>query len=258
MRPKLIALMLCALPLFPSRADMSPGGGGTVAAVVPSIDLAQITRGRGVYQRFCVSCHGERGDGRGISAEWLNPKPRDFTRGIFKFRSTPSNSLPTTEDLLRTLRRGLHHTNMPSWEVIGERNLKAVVEYIKTFSPRWNTEAPGTPIPIPPATPDGDAARARGKELYATLGCFNCHGTSGHGDGPAAAELKDDWGERIAPFDFTNGARLKNGDLPEDIYRTFMTGLTGSPMPSYADALKPEDGWALVHYLRALQRGEPK
>jgi mono/diheme cytochrome c family protein len=257
MRPKLIALVLFALPLLSSRADRSSGG-GTLAVVAPSIDLAQIERGRGVYQRFCLSCHGERGDGRGVSAEWLNPRPRDFTRGIFKFRSTPSGSLPTTEDLLRTLRRGLHHTTMPSWEVIGERNLRAVAEYIKTFSPRWNTEAPATPIAIPPESPDNDAARARGKELYKNLGCFNCHGAAGPSPWPVAAELKDDWGERIAPFDFTNGAHLKNGDQPEEIYRTFMTGLNGTPMPSYADSLKPEDGWALVHYLKTLQHGEAK
>jgi hypothetical protein len=32
-----------------------------------------------------------------------------------------------------------------------------------------------------------------------------------------------------------------------------MTGLDGTPMPSYADVIKPEDAWDLVHYLRTLQ-----
>ena len=219
----------------------------------PPADAAQIGRGHGVYDRFCVSCHGERGDGRGISAEWLNPKPRDFTRGVFKFRSTASGTLPATEDLLNTLRRGVYHTNMPSWGVLGDRNLLAVVEYLKTFSPRWKAEQPGAPVQIPPMPPDSEASRARGKELYTSLGCFNCHGTSGRGDGPAAVDLKDDWGEKIVPFDFTKGAHLKNGDSPEDMYRTLITGLNGTPMPAYADSLSPQDGWALVNFLKTLR-----
>ena len=264
MRASFVAVAMCALTAWSVQAEESMvaaadgmgsmGGGAAIAAVLPNLNLALIERGKGVYQRFCISCHGERGDGRGISAEWLTPRPRDFTRGVFKFRSTPTGSLPTTDDLLKTLRRGLHHTNMPSWEVIGDRNLRAVVEYIKTFSPRWNTEAPGASISIPPEPADDGASRARGKELFATMGCFNCHGAAGRGDGPSAAELKDDWGERIVPFDFSSGARLKSGDKPEDVYRTFMTGLNGTPMPSYADNLKPDEAWALVHYVRALQQ----
>jgi len=258
MRPT-IAVALCALPLWSASADESTSaagsGGDIAAAVVPSLNIALIERGKGVYQRFCISCHGERGDGRGISAEWLTPRPRDFTRGVFKFRSTPSGSLPTNEDLMTTLRRGLHHTNMPSWEVLGDRDLRAVAEYIKTFSPRWKSELPAAPITIPPEPADDQAYRARGKELYASMGCFNCHGAAGHGDGPSAPELKDDWGDKNMPFDFTSGARLKNGDRPEDVYRTFMTGLNGSAMPSFADNLKPNDAWALVHYLRTLQEG---
>ena len=263
MRAPFIAVALCALSTWSARAedsriapaaDSSFSGGGALAVVIPDLNAALVERGKGVYQRFCISCHGERGDGRGISAEWLSPKPRDFTRGTFKFRSTPTGSLPTTDDLMRTLRRGLHHTNMPSWEVIGDRNLRAVVEYIKTFSPRWKIEPPAASLAIPPESADDAGSRARGKELYASMGCFNCHGVSGHGDGPAAAELKDDWGEKIQPFDFTGGAKLKSGDQPEDVYRTFMTGLNGSPMPSYADNLKPDEAWALVHYVRALQQ----
>jgi mono/diheme cytochrome c family protein len=269
MRAICIAIALCALPLWSARADESLGassaegsggfaGSATVAAVLPVLNVALIERGRGVYERFCISCHGERGDGRGISAEWLTPRPRDFTRGVFKFRSTPTGKLPTTDDLLNTVRRGLHHTNMPSWEVIGERNLRAVVEYIKTFSPRWKTEPPAAAVPIAPQPADDAQSRARGKEVYVSMGCFNCHGNAGRGDGPSAADLKDDWGDKITPFDFSSGARLKNGDKPEDVYRTFMTGLDGTPMPSYADSLKPVDAWALVHYLRTLQERTPR
>jgi mono/diheme cytochrome c family protein len=223
-----------------------------LAADKGGIDDSLASRGSGVYERFCVSCHGERGDGKGYAGLWLDPKPRDFTRAVFKWRSTPTGTLPTTDDLLRTLRRGLHYTNMPSWEVIGDRNLRAVAEYVKTFSAAWRERGPGTPIQIPPETPDTDASRKRGAELYQSLGCFNCHGNQGRGDGPAAPELKDDWGNKTVPYDFTSGSHLKCGDRPEDLYRVFMTGLNGSPMPSFADSLTPADAWNLVHFLRTL------
>jgi mono/diheme cytochrome c family protein len=96
----------------------------------------------------------------------------------------------------------------------------------------------------------------RGAELYQSLGCFNCHGAKGRGDGPSAAELKDDWGNKIVPYDFSSGGRLKCGDQPADLYRVFMTGLSGTPMPSFADSLSPQDAWNLVHYLRSLSSGQ--
>src|SRR6266542_2523803 len=49
------------------------------------------------YRRFCVGCHGVLGDGEGDNAMWIDPKPRNFTLGIFKCRSTPTGTLPTDE-----------------------------------------------------------------------------------------------------------------------------------------------------------------
>ena len=69
---------------------------------------------------------------------------------------------------------------------------------------------------------------------------------------PSAAGLTDDWGNPIQPADFTTGI-FKVGPRPEDIYRTFMTGLNGTPMPSY-DAILPteQDRWALAYYILSL------
>jgi mono/diheme cytochrome c family protein len=248
-----IATAIVALLPITAWAQETPPVSATSAATPPvPIDAGLSSRGEQVYARFCVSCHGERGDGAGYSAPWLDPKPRDFTRGVFKWRSTPTGSLPTDDDLLRTLRRGLYHTNMPPWEVLGDWNLRAVAEYLKTFSPLWKEQGPARPIVIPPESADDQAGRKRGAELYQSLGCFNCHGAKGRGDGPSAAELKDDWGNKIVPYDFSSGARLKCGDEPSDLYRVFMTGLSGTPMPSFADSLSPQDAWNLVHYLRSL------
>ena len=97
-----------------------------------------------------MSCHGEKGNGQGEFAEWITTKPRDYRQGTFKWRSTPSGSLPTDADLERVLINGLYGTYMPSWDALGHRQRLDVIAYIKTFSPRFATEKPQPPIIIPP------------------------------------------------------------------------------------------------------------
>jgi cytochrome c oxidase cbb3-type subunit 2 len=217
------------------------------------LDAAKAARGKVAYQRYCISCHGERGDGRGYSAPWLDPKPRDFTRAIFKCRSTPNGTLPDDKDLVRTLREGLYHTNMPSWAVLGDPPLHELIEYLKTFSPRWKEEGPGDPIKVVAEPPDDAASRAKGKNIWNAQACFNCHGQTGKGDGPSVPTLFDDWGYHDAPFDFTASPRRKCGATDQDLYRTFLTGMNGTPMPSFADTVSAEDAWHLVHFLKTLQ-----
>jgi cytochrome c oxidase cbb3-type subunit 2 len=217
------------------------------------LDASKAARGKVAFQRYCISCHGDRGDGRGYSAPWLDPKPRDFTRGIFKCRSTPSGTLPEDKDLVRTLREGLYHTNMPSWAVLGDPQLHELIEYIKTFSPRWKEEGPGDPIKVVTEPPDDVASRAKGKNIWNAQACFNCHGQTGKGDGPSVPTLFDDWGYHDAPFDFTASPRRKCGTTDQDLYRTFLTGMNGTPMPSFADTVSGEDAWHLVHFLKTLQ-----
>ena len=217
------------------------------------LDEGRVNRGRHVYQRYCISCHGENGDGRGYSAQWLNPQPRDFTRAVFKCRSTPSGTLPLDEDLLRTLRQGVYHTRMPAWAVLGEANLRDVTEYLKIFSPRWNEEGAGDPIVYAPEPADNPDSRKKGQSIWNAQACFNCHGPGGKGDGPSVSTLADDWGYHIVPFDFTSSTHRKCGSTDQDLYRTFLTGLNGTPMPSFADTVTPEDAWHLVHFLKTLQ-----
>src|SRR5262249_45893352 len=78
-----------------------------------------VNAGKAVYERKCLLCHGEKGDGKGPGAEHLLPKPRDFTRGLFKVRST-ANKTPTDQDLLRIVTDGMPGTSMPAWEVLPE------------------------------------------------------------------------------------------------------------------------------------------
>ncbi len=218
---------------------------------IPRPDAATLLRGEHVYQRYCLSCHGLHGDGRGESAQFLDPRPRDFTKGVFKWRSTPSGTLPVDGDLFKTIRNGLYNTNMPRWSGLTDGQLQSVVAYVESFSPLFVTDQRGKPIEIPPEPPATPESIAAGKQVYQSMGCFNCHGQEGRGDGPSALTLTDDWGRPIRPFDFTTG-HLKCGGENRDIYRVFMTGLNGTPMPSFADAMTPEQAWNLVHYLRTL------
>lgn len=193
-------------------------------------------RGREIYLTHCAVCHGERGDGLGLGAARLQIKPRDFTTGLFKFRSTPSGALPLDHDLYRTLSQGVRGTSMIPQTHLSVEDRWAVIQYIKGFSARFVRENPSEPVrlPLPPA--DLQAGQERGRQLYLDAGCAQCHGAEGRGDGPSARDLRDSWGYPIRPSDLTRRP-LKGGSSPTDLYRTFSTGLDGTPMPSYHDAL---------------------
>jgi mono/diheme cytochrome c family protein len=205
------------------------------------------------YRRYCAGCHGNLGDGEGENAMWLDPKPRNFTLGQFKCRSTPSGSLPTDEDLYNTVGRGLQSSNMPSWNPLSNQQRIDLVAYVKHFSDRFKTEQPGAVIPTPPEPQvTADHIKA-GQALFQKLECWKCHGVEGRANGPSADTLTDDQNRPIKPFNFHDQTKFKCGDSDSDLYRIFMTGLDGTPMPSFADNVKPDEAWDLVFYLRTLQ-----
>lgn len=230
----------------------------TAAAALPAQEShvgtlnGHAAAGQKEYRRYCVGCHGRGGDGTGENAQWIDPKPRDFTAAVFKCRSTPTGTLPTDDDLGSSIHRGFVTTNMPSWLPLTGQVRADLVAYIKTFSPRWK-QGPGTPIVIPPETPETVESMLRGRVLFQKMECWKCHGPAGHGDGPSASTLTDSKDNPIRPYNFSAGTRFKCGETNQDLYRVFMTGLDGTPMPSFADNLKSADAWDLVHFLRTLQ-----
>jgi mono/diheme cytochrome c family protein len=237
---------------------------------VPWKHPESVAVGRDIYAMACVGCHGVAGKGDGSVGATLSPRrapqPRDFTASLFKLRSTPSGQLPTTGDLVRTVTDGIRASGgpltiglrgyriMPSFRHMPEAQRLELVEYVKSlnraFWERGPIEMVEVPSP-PPATPE---RIARGKQLYADAECLACHGDGGRGDGKSAPELKDSQELPIAATDLTRTRRFKNGGRPQDIYRTLMTGLAGTPMPSYGDSLEPEQAWDLVYYVLSLSR----
>jgi mono/diheme cytochrome c family protein len=210
-----------------------------------------MARGRNIYLHMCVFCHGEDGNGGGIAVEYLYPWPRDFRKGIFKFRSTPTGTLPRDEDLYRTIIKGVPGTSMPAWEAaVSPEDTWALINLIKNFSPRFKNETPGEKIKIgepPAATPE---VISKGKELFTSLKCVNCHGASGKGDGKLADSLMDAWKHSVFVHDITNPAFFKGGYSENEIFQTLSTGLDGTPMQAYSH-LPEEDRWALVRFIQS-------
>ncbi len=209
--------------------------------------------GKPLYFRYCWGCHGSLGDGNGENGPYLNLLPRNFIAATFKCRSTPTGTLPTDEDLFNAITRGLVNSGMPPWDELTDQQRADLVAFIKTFSPRFKNEKPGDPIQVSAESAVNLDSLKHGKELFTKLECFKCHGDQGRGDGPAAAALTDNNSQPIHPYDFESGTRFKCGTTNSDLYKIFMTGLDGTPMPSFADVMKPAEAWDLVHYLRTLQ-----
>lgn len=221
----------------------------------PRVELE--AQGRYVFEKNCVACHGRWGDGRGELAVGMVPRPNNFTRARFKFRSTPSGSLPTDDDLRRVVTLGIAGSSMPAFAALPDRDIRSVITYLKTFSRRWdNPSLKAAPVAIPPTPSWMEDSETRpeharkGRELY-RANCAPCHGDTGRGDGPSAAALEDDLGRPAPPHDLTTGL-WKSGRYPADLFRTLTTGMDGTPMPSFGDALSAEERWDLVSYLLSL------
>ena len=217
----------------------------------PPANAELVERGRRLYRTNCVQCHGEKGAGDGFGAPFLVPPPRDFTTAEFKFRTTANGELPTDEDLFRTISRGANGTGMPPWAyLLGDEDRWALVEYVKTFSPRFSGGAAPARAKMPAAPKPGDAPR--GKLVYAQMQCTKCHGEDGRGDGPSALTLNDSKGRHINSRDFTNPGSFRTGWTEAEIVRTFETGMNGTPMPSYAGVMTPQQEFDLAAYVRSF------
>ncbi len=212
-----------------------------------------LQQGKTVYLRNCQTCHGVNGDGKGAYANVLAARPRDFTAGVFKFRSTRSGALPTDADLMRTVTHGIPRSGMPTFAALSEEERLAVITYIKSFSRRFDAEPMEEPLVIPLEPTKTFDTVQKGQQLFVGLGCVICHGESGNGGGALAFELVDDTGSRIMPADLTDSS-WKGGCTGRDLYRTIMTGLDGTPMPSFGEQLAPGEAWPLVHYIQSQAR----
>lgn len=210
--------------------------------------------GQAVYEKHCVECHGTSGKGDGPAALALMPRPRDFTSGRYKIRSTETGSLPTDADLVGSVTRGLPGSAMPGWGgILPEADIAAVVTYIKTLSPRFAAEQPEPIVPTAPVAASAESA-TRGAAVYAALQCSKCHGEDGRGTGAAATHFTDDWGAPMLAANLTEPWTFRGGPAATDIYMRFRAGISGTPMPSYKGTASEADMWDLANYVASMRR----
>ncbi|MDF1657595.1 MAG: cytochrome c [Verrucomicrobiales bacterium] len=222
-------------------------------------EIHQYLKGRYLFQKQCTICHGATGRGDGPWAAELSDKPRNFRTGVFKFRTTPFGTLPTEDDLRRTIRSGISGTAMPFFKDFSDDDVDALVVFIQSMSRNWKKdELRAEPLDLP-AVPgwfhDIEATRRhneRGAETFA-MHCAVCHGSKGDGDGPGAVGLVDIWEEVSKPAQLS-AAHHKSGDAPADLYRSIATGLNGTPMIGYVELLEEGDIWNLVSFIQSLSK----
>jgi len=235
--------------------------------------LAQtdIDKGKALYARLCAYCHGIEGAGDGPAAQFLNPVPRDFTMGLFKWKSTPFDEYaPSDEDLARMISGmrshdsipgwdGMNGTSMPGWsDVLGKTEVVQIAAYLKSLADYEKAEKPAID-PSGKVKPDS-ASLERGKALFKDR-CSECHGEAGRGNG--TKKLKDDWGARTWPRDLTEGWTFRAGSTPEDIYTRITVGISGTQMPSFADpaskkVMTDAERWDVANYAASLNEPEKK
>jgi DMSO reductase family type II enzyme heme b subunit len=248
---------------------------------------AQPESGQQLYARHCAACHGERGDGKGLAAAFLFPKPRDFRAGRFRLVST-NNNVPTREDLHAVLLRGMPGSSMPPWAHLTQQERDALVDEVLRLRLEGARESyvqqlkdeegltdeeiaaadvqeeiddyakesttPGDSSVVPQVPAPTDEAIAHGKDVYANFACIACHGETGRGDG--VQEMFDDEKLPTRPRDFTLGIFKGNHD-PESLYRRIAYGMPGSPMPG-SSTMTPDQMMDLVHYIRSLSTDEQR
>lgn len=261
----LSTIKTAALALLVATGLSAPVSAANVAASpMPEATEEFVEKGRSIYFQRCSFCHGLLGDGEGPAAKYLDPRPRDFTLGTFKFRTTHSGELPTDSDLFRTVSRGLPGTAMQSFDDdlikngLSEIERWQVISYIKTFAiefddPEYDPVLTGKVISLPanPAPFDAETI-ARGADVFERAKCWSCHGKLGRGDGNKEFR-EDDWGFPIRIRNVTHPWKIKAGSEVKDIYMRFTSGISGTPMPSFVKTLDEADRWDLANYIKSLQ-----
>lgn len=220
----------------------------------PGADLpANAPVGARVYAQRCAVCHGSDGRGNGPAAPSLIPRPRDFTSGLFKYKSTPHGQPPTDDDLKQIVANGLPASTMPYFrDLLSNSEIDAVVAQVKQFSKAFSGTPPQRNV-VPPRPATTAASVERGRALYIAEDCGGCHGP----DGRKGGFLVDSSTNHPTPIrDLSAPWTFRGGSDPNQVWLRLTTGI-GNSMPSYAYGLTPGQRWDLVSYVESLSRVPP-
>lgn len=241
--------------------------------------------GKGLYQFHCAVCHGENGAGDGLAAAFMYPKPRDFTLGLYKYKSSPFKTMPPTdEDLLHAIKNGLPGTAMPAWgTVLSDEQLRSLIPVVKGFDSAGTWAPKDAPdrdfdkegrytgklvsivqrIKTDNLIPFTEESVAKGKRAFEKT-CAQCHGEDGRGNPAPDKRLRDDWGKRIWPRDLTKPWTWRVTEVADssqetirNIYVRLSVGIPGTPMPAHADKVSEEDRWHIANFVYTLRNYTP-
>ncbi len=179
---------------------------------------ARLEKGKTVFTRHCAGCHGDEGRGNGKAAPLLETRPRDFTLGKFRYRSTEVGHLPLDGDIYRSIFRGLPGSPMPTWRELSDEQIWLLVDYVESLyegEKRFNDRDKVIPVPPPRVDPTPDVERLRGRAVFLAAQCANCHGVQGEADAPGWDDTTSDYGGRVRPRDLR--PRILDADAP-DLY----------------------------------------
>lgn len=220
-----------------------------------------VERGKLVYMEKCVYCHAEDASGKGVSAFYSSPRPRNFIKGQYKFRTTPFGKIPTDDDLYKMLVRGMPRTTMPSWKHFPDVDLRSLVLYLKTLSKKFakfiKKGKTHKRIKVESPPPLDEQSLARGKELFLKT-CSGCHGLKGRGDGESTRKTVDIESDSIRPRNLSKPWTFRRGSTPKDLFLTIRTGLSTTAMPRHSKRFYPDKTiWDVVHYITTLATQKP-
>lgn len=254
---KIISFLFDYTGLEPRSWELEESSGEEVASVESGeLDEDAVDA---IYTKRCAQCHGIDGDGLGVAAEFMFPAPRDFTIGLFKYKTTDADSeFPSDTDLRDTIRDGLTGTAMPAWKsILTDTEIDALIEKIKVFG-YWDGETPEdlglNPIEMPTMPVVTPELLALGQEKFETI-CADCHGPEGRGNITSGKRLADDNGVRIWPRNLTRPETWRVTMEVADVFQRLSVGIPSSPMPEHTTALDADTRWAVANYVMTLREG---
>lgn len=224
-----------------------------ILSVLLASDVSFATDGENIYQAHCARCHGDTGAGEGPASTMQRPRPRDFTSGEYKFKSTPDTTLPTQQDIVVLVRDGNLRSSMPPFKnILTDQEIEAVSAYVLEFS-KPKHEASEI---VYEKNPELDTSRLQNaesaKELF-VQNCSVCHGEDGRGLGVLAPSIKDKDGHWLMMPDLTDPMAYGGGFKPSDIAMRIRTGIIMSGMPPFEELLTSEEIQQIALYVKSFQ-----
>ncbi|MBS1826569.1 MAG: c-type cytochrome [Acidobacteria bacterium] len=198
------------------------------------------------YKALCQRCHGEKGDGLGPVATYIDPAPRDLTKAAFM------NSKPR-ERFVESIKQGVHGTSMPSWtKVLNDTQVDGLLTYVETTFTKDKRRAL-KPRNVPAQNPvtASKESIARGEEIFLAR-CTGCHGRKADGKGPNSLDIVP------RPRNLRNSPFVSS-IADQRLIESILYGVQGTAMPPWIDyGLSQKEAGDLVHFIRSLTQASAR